>query len=311
MASAKPEMQANPRVTLEQWRCLVGVVDFGGYAQAASALHRSQSSVTHAVQKLQALLGVKAFEMQGRKAVLTPTGQTLYRRAKALLEDAGGLERAARKINAGWEAEISMAVEVLFPTWLLLECLNRFGAESAETRIDLFETVIGGTTEAIESGAVDLAISPVIPAGLSGERLIDMPLVPVASPEHPLHALGREITPRDLRKHRHLVVRDSGSKRDKRVASVDVDQRWTVSNMATSIGAATRGYGFAWLPQDKIRRELADGELKILPMRDGRERRVMCYLILPDRDAAGPGTLRLAQIIREAVTEQCRQRGGA
>jgi len=294
-----------PRITLEQWRSLVAVVDAGGYAQAAEVLHRSQSSVTYAVQKLELLLRVKAFEIQGRKAVLTPTGQTLYRRARALLEDAGGLERAARKVTAGWEAEISIAVEVLFPMWLLLECLSRFGGESPETRIELFETVIGGTTEAIESGAVDLAISPLVPTGFAGEPLLNLRFVPVASPTHPLHALGRDITLRDLRKHRHLVVRDSGSKRDKRGAIVEVEQRWTVTNMTTSIAAACRGHGFAWFPQDKIRRELADGELKILPLRDGRERNAECYLICPDRDAAGPGTLRLAQIIQEQVKRAC------
>jgi DNA-binding transcriptional LysR family regulator len=49
-----------PRVTLEQWRCLVAVVDAGGYAQAALRLHKSQSSVTYAVQKLESLLGVEA-----------------------------------------------------------------------------------------------------------------------------------------------------------------------------------------------------------------------------------------------------------
>lgn len=309
--AAKSSSQASlaPRVSLEQWRSLVSVVDAGGYAQAAAKLHRSQSSVTYAVQKLESVLGVKAFEMHGRKAVLTATGQTLYRRARVLLDDAGGLERAARKANAGWEAEISLAVEVVFPTWLLLECLKIFGDESPETRIDLFETVIGGTTEAIESGAVDLAISPVIPAGFAGESLLATHFVPVASPRHPLHVLGREITTRDLRKHRHLVVRDSGSRRDKRVGTVEVEQRWTVTNMTTSIAAACRGHGFAWFPQDKIRRELADGELKVLPLRDGRERNLQCYLIFADRDAAGPGALRLAQIIRQHVAGECSKHG--
>ena len=63
----------------------MAVVDAGGYAQAAEQLHKSQSAVTYAVQKLESLLAVKAFEVQGRKAVLTPTGQLLYRRASALL----------------------------------------------------------------------------------------------------------------------------------------------------------------------------------------------------------------------------------
>lgn len=67
-----------PRVTLEQWRALVAIVDAGGHAQAAQALHKSQSSITAAVHKLQATLGLRAFEVEGRKAVLTPAGRMLY-----------------------------------------------------------------------------------------------------------------------------------------------------------------------------------------------------------------------------------------
>ncbi len=303
MATRRREIQADPapKITLEQWRCLVAVVDHGGYAQAAERLNKSQSSVTYAVQKLQSMLKVRAFEIQGRKAVLTPTGQMLYRRARSLLEDAGGLERAARKVSAGWEAEIALAVEILFPTWLLLDCLDRFGAESPQTRIEVFETVLEGTSEAILNGSVDLAISPRIPQGMNGERLATVRFVPVAHPSHPLHKLGRELTPRDLRSHRHLVVRDSATNRDKRSATLEAEQRWTVSNMATSIGAASRGYGFAWFPEDKIRAELKDGVLKPLSVRGGSKRILEIYLIFPDRDAAGPGTLRLAEIIREGV----------
>ena len=41
-----------PHIALDQWRALIAVVDSGGYAQAAEALHKSQSSVTYAVQKI-------------------------------------------------------------------------------------------------------------------------------------------------------------------------------------------------------------------------------------------------------------------
>jgi DNA-binding transcriptional LysR family regulator len=304
----RPSTDPSPRITLEQWRCLVAVVDCGGYAQAAVQLHKSQSSVTYAVQKMQSLLKVKAFEIQGRKAVLTPTGQLLYNRARTLLEEAGSLEHAARRLSAGWEAEITLAVEVLFPTWLLLQCLKRFGAESPQTRIELHETVLGGTPEALVSGGANLAVSPRIPPGYNGEILMPVRFIPAAHPEHPLHRLGRDVSLRDLRKHRHLLVRDSGTRRDKRAGTLDAEQSWTVTNMSTSIGAACRGYGFAWFPEDKIRRELDDGTLKPLPLRDGRERTLPLYLIFADREAAGPGTLRLAAIIREEVAKDCRER---
>jgi DNA-binding transcriptional LysR family regulator len=87
---------------------------------------------------------------------------------------------------------------------------------------------------------------------------------------------------------------------------LEAEQRWTVTNMSTSIGAVSRGHGFAWLPQDKIRTELEDGSLEILPLRGGRERIAQLYLIFADRDAAGPGVLRLAEIVREEVQQACR-----
>ncbi|MES2352801.1 MAG: LysR family transcriptional regulator [Pseudomonadota bacterium] len=299
-------MNSTPYISLEQWRALIAVVDAGGYAQAAEALHKSQSTVTYAVQKIESILSVKVFEVQGRKAMLTTTGHLLYRRAQALMEEAGELERAARTLSAGWEAEIRIAAEILFPTWLLLECLNLFGAESPHTRVELIESVLGGTPEALLQGQADLAISPQVPPGFLGEPLMRLRMIAVAHPDHPLHQLNRELTLRDLRAHRHLVVRDSSAKRSRKTASIEVNQRWTVSQMTTSIQAARLGYGFAWFPEEKIREELVAGSLKPLPLREGLERFADLYLIFANRDYAGPGTLRLAQIIRETVAKQCR-----
>lgn len=294
-----------PKITLEQWRALMQVVDAGGYAQAAAVLHKSQSAVTYAVQKLESVLGVKAFEVQGRRAVLTPTGQLLYRRAKALLDEAAGLERAAASLSAGWEAELRLAVEIIFPNRVLLPALAAFGDVSPQTRIELIESVIGGTSEALLTGKVDLAIAPVIPPGFLGDPLMTLGFLPAAHPDHPLHRLGRPLTREDLRQHRHLVVRDSGLQRDARPQqnsySLDAKQRWVVSNMSTSIQAAAMGYGFAWFPEDKIHDELAAGRLKPLPLREGARREVTLYLIFADRDYAGPGLLRLAEILRETA----------
>lgn len=296
---------SGPRISLEQWRALMAVVDAGGYAQAAEALHKSQSAITYAVQKIETSLGVRAFEVQGRKAMLTPTGSLLYRRAKALIEEAEGLERAAAALSAGWEAQIRLAVEIIFPTGLLLRVLDRFGTESPHTRIELIESVLDGTSEALLKGEADLAISPRIPPGFLGDPLMQMRFLAVAHPDHALHRLGRPLGRADLRAHRHLVVRDSGSRRDASPLSLDAKQRWTVSHMATSIQAARSGYGFCWLPEDKIRDELASGLLKVLPLREGQERVLTLYLIFADRDYAGPGTLRLVELLRETVTAEC------
>jgi DNA-binding transcriptional LysR family regulator len=296
-------------VTLEQWKALISVVDSGGYEKAAEALNKSQSSVTYAVQKLQSQLGVKAFEVKGRKAVLTPTGEFLYRRARALVEEAAATERAARKLSAGWEAEIGLAVEVVFPTWLLLQSLERFGAESPHTRIELIESVLGGTSEALLQGQAEIAITGMVPQGFIGEPLLPIRFLLVAHPSHPLHQLGRPVTMQDLRAQRQLVVRESGSRRSTK-PRLEAAQRWTVSHMTTSIEAASRGYGYGWYPEYRIRDEIAAGTLKPLPLRDGGDSVAQLYLVFADRDAAGPGALRLAAIIREMAEAACTKERG-
>jgi DNA-binding transcriptional LysR family regulator len=301
-------MPVNPRISLDQWRSLLAVVDENGYAQAAAALHKSQSAITYAVQKIESLLGVQIFEVVGRKAHLTSAGEVLYRRAKALLEEAGALEGAAGGLAAGWEAELRLAVEIIFPTWLLLQCFARFAQERPQTRIELYESVLTGTEEALLKRTVDLAICSQIPPGFAGDPLMRLRFIAAAHPDHALHRLGRELTLHDLRKHRHLVIRDTGSRR-RSGSWLGAEQSWTVSQKATSIHAATMGLGFAWFPEDTVRGELAQGLLKPLPLREGGERWGDLYLVFADRDYAGPGALRLAEIIREQVAAQCRELG--
>src|SRR5918993_3821278 len=98
-----------PKISIDQWTTLVSVVDSGGYAKAAELLHKSQSTLTYAIQQMEKLLAVKLFEIRGRKAVLTPTGELLYRRGKALVDEAARLEHPAGELAQGWEPEIRLA----------------------------------------------------------------------------------------------------------------------------------------------------------------------------------------------------------
>jgi DNA-binding transcriptional LysR family regulator len=298
-----------PRVALEQWQALVSVVESGGYAKAGERLHKSQSALTYAVQKIERLLDVKVFELKGRRAVLTTAGEVLYRRGKALLEEAARLEHAAGELARGWEAEVRMAADVVFPTWLLVQCFAALGAERPEMRLELYETVLGGHEEALAERKVELAIGGIVPPGFVGEELMPVRFVCVAAPEHPLHRLGRLLTLEDLRRHRHLVIRDSGALRARAGGWLN-ETRWTVSHKATSIRAALMGLGYAWYPADSVREEIAAGKLKALPLREGGERTAMLYLVFADREAAGPGTLRLAELIRENVGKECATSGG-
>ena len=288
-------------VTLDQWRSLVAVVDEGGYAPAAEALGKSQSTVSHSIQRLEQSLGTAVLRIKGRRAVLTSVGEVALRRARLLLGEAMDIEHMARTLSAGVEAELNVAVDAIFPNQILLPALDNFVDTYPGTRIELVESIMSGAPDLVRYGRVQLAITPHVPQGWLGDHLVRLEFACVASPNHPLHQLGREVTDRDLRLHRQLVVRDSGEHRNLKVGWLGSEQRLTVSTMGTRIQALCQGLGFAWSPLMKIQRELEQGLLKPLPLEHGSRQFADLYLVITDAEGAGPATRALAELIRQQV----------
>ncbi len=291
-----------PRTTLEQWRVVQAIVEHGGYAQAAEALHRSQSSVSYMVARLQEQLGVELFSIESRKARLTENGAALLARANELLGDAYRLELLAENLQRGWEAEVWLAVDEALPATLLLSALKAFAGFAPQTRVQLKEVVLSGADQALLERQVDLAVGTRIPTGHLGERLLDIPFIAVAHPEHPLNRLGRELDAEDLSREMQVVLRDSGQSNPRDDGWLGATLRWTVSNMATVRTLVAGGLGFAWLPEHLVAGPLKDGTLRPLPLREGRIRHVALYLVHSQPELAGPATRRLADVLIQAAT---------
>lgn len=85
--------------SLKQWRMLHALIDCGSYAEAAQALHVSQSTLSYTILKLQERLGVQLLRQEGRRAVLTATGKLLVERSRQVLDEARALEDFARKLE--------------------------------------------------------------------------------------------------------------------------------------------------------------------------------------------------------------------
>jgi DNA-binding transcriptional LysR family regulator len=281
-------MVALARTSLEQWAVLAAVVDEGGYAQAATALHRSQSAVSYAVGRLQEELNVPLLVIEGRKAVLTPHGQTLLQRARGLLRDMNTLELLARSLKQGWEAELQLVVDAAFPREHLLKIVAELQQLCPNTQMQLSDAVLSGAEEAIADGVADVVVTAHVPSGYVGEFLVDVTFVAVARPEHALFAVGHDLSFEDLTRHVQVVVRDSGLKHPRDEGWLGAERRCTVSSMEASLATVKVGLAYAWLPEHVVAASLRDGTLKALPLTSGRERRVPLYLVLVHSEVAGP-----------------------
>ncbi|CEA06493.1 LysR family transcriptional regulator [Pseudomonas saudimassiliensis] len=288
-----------PRVTLDQWRTLQAVVDHGGFAQAAEALHRSQSSVSYTVARMQEQLGVPLLEIAGRKAVLTEAGAALLRRSRQLVKEASQLEELAWNMDQGWEAEVQLVVDAAYPTERLARALRAFIPESKGCRVQLREEVLSGVEEYLHDGTADLAISGITIAGYLPQQLDDIEFVAVAHPDHPLHQLSRALTHHDLQSHLQVVIRDSGRRQPRDAGWLGAEQRWTVTNLNTATKLVMCGLGFAWLPEHEIAERLTRGTLKALPLAQGARRAANMFLYANKDKPLGPATQILADLIVE------------
>ena len=303
MTNVKPPACCEPKVSLDQWRALLAVIDAGGYAKAAEMFNKSQFAVSYAIQQLETALGVAVFELQGRRAVPTPAGDLLYRRARLLLEQADRLEKAAANLSAKIEPLVRLAVDLIVPPERILCCLESFAQDFPDTRVEIFESVLSGTEEALLQRQVDIAIGARVPPGFLGEYLMSVTLRGVSSPDHPLQHLGRKITYEDLRQYRQIIVRDSGLYRRHTEGWQEAEQRWTVSHTKTSLEAVRRGLGYAWIPEAYVLDDLAAGRLSLIAVETGAERVTSTYLTYADKDLAGPATRRLAEILKERLPQ--------
>ncbi len=296
----------NPKVALEHWRVLQAVIDHGGYAQAAEHLHRSQSSVSYTVSRLQEQLGMPLLRIAGRKAVLTEVGEVLLRRSRQLVADAAELEQLARCLEEGWEAEINLVVDTAFPTCLLMAALNCFVPVSRGARVQLNEVVLSGADEALLEGRADLVIGTQVPKGFLGDLLIEVEFIAVAHEAHPLHQLQRQLTNKDLRREMQVVIRDSGLHMKRDTGWLGAEYRWTVTSIETAVEAISSGLGFGWLPRHQIESLLNESALKPLALEIGQRRMAPLYLIFGHPESVGPATQMLADIFSERCCEGVR-----
>ena len=194
-----------PRITLDQWKILQAVIDHGGYAQAAQALHCSQSSVSYNIARMQEQLAMPLLRIEGRKAVLTATGEILLRRSRQLTADASQWEALAQHIQEGWEAEVRLVVDVAYPSQKIVQALQAFKPLSHGCRVLLREEVLSGAEELLCDGVADIAISGVDIAGYLPIELGTITFIAVAHQQHPLHQPEPYYIPRRSRSDSHQI----------------------------------------------------------------------------------------------------------
>jgi DNA-binding transcriptional LysR family regulator len=301
-----------PRVSLKQWRLFHAVIDNDGYVGAANKLHVSQSSISHALAKLQDQLGVPLLTLKGRKAQITKEGRMLLARSRDLLRRAGQLEKLGEFLRLGAEPEIRLVVEPNYPADLLIRTFNDLSSQFASLRLDVKETGFAEIRKLMHQDEADIAISTGTMAGFASNKLIELEHIAIAPADSPLFRINRGITQEDLA-HCLQIMFCAGSQDTEPLGAGCSAQglpAWRVSSLDSAADALRFGLGYAWLPRYRVQGWLNDGWVRILPLDSGSSYTVQMYLTRGRAVIPGSSAQRFADVL-QAVTNQHAARPGS
>lgn len=142
-------------------RAFVAVAEEGGLSAAARRLHLSQSALSQAVQSLERQLGVQLLNRSHSGTTPTAAGETLVRRARAILadHDQAVAEVMALGNNGSIVAgRIRVGVPLELPLDVLPSALADLRAAHPETQVEVRHASSARQFAALEAGDLDLAL---------------------------------------------------------------------------------------------------------------------------------------------------------
>ena len=240
-------------LTLDTLQILDAIARRGSFARAAAELDRAPSSLTYAVQQLEADLDVLLFDRSGHRARLTPAGQILLDDGRLLLRAAAETERRVRQVADGWEPKLTIALDAIMPIAPLLDCVAEFDALGHKTALHLRNEVLAGTWESLLTGEADIVIGAGDgPAG-GGYRtrsLGTLEFVFCVAITHPLAKINTPLTDGDLHAYRVVVISDTARNLPLRSAGVLQRQaQLVVPDMSSKLLAQQKALGVGNLPR--------------------------------------------------------------
>ena len=141
---------------LELLRSFVSVIDAGGFTRAGERVHRTQSTVSQQIRRLEDDVGQPLLNRNGKDITPTEAGERLLSYARRLL----ALEEEARDVLArpGNEGAVRLGVPEDFAAYRLTELLAAFSRSHPGLRLDVRTDQSVYLRRDLERGELDLAL---------------------------------------------------------------------------------------------------------------------------------------------------------
>ncbi|HEX7657727.1 MAG TPA: LysR family transcriptional regulator [Sphingomonas sp.] len=270
---------------LEAWAIFAKVAELGSFAAAAQALGLANPTVSKAIARLEARLGVALIARTSRRLSLTDAGRAALERAARILREGELAEDEAAEQSSVARGRVRISAPLSFGIGYMAATLPALMAAHPAVTLDF---ALSDRHVDLDADGFDLAlrIARLEASSMLARRLCAVRLLLVATPAY-LDAQGRPTHPAELEHHRALVYTGGATPGMWRFTHPHFGeetvrppaQLWT-DNADLLAPALAAGRGLAIQPEFLVWRELRDGRLEQV-MPDWSPPPLALYLIMP------------------------------
>jgi LysR family transcriptional regulator, hydrogen peroxide-inducible genes activator len=262
-------MSARDQVTLRRLQYAVAVEDVLSFRRAAELCGVSQPSLSSQLAELEEGLGVRLFERDRRRVLVTPAGAAILERARRILAEVDELVRVAETQRDPLFGSLRLGVIPTIAPYLLSWATPRLAEAYPQLTVEWIEDktealvrgVIGGELSgallALEAELGELATTVVAPDRfvLAGAR------------DHPLMQAKNPATSAELRGESVLLLDDGHCFRQQALevctAARARELELRATSLTTLVQMVTQGAGVTLLPEIALHVELQRSNLAI------------------------------------------------
>ena len=287
-------MNQNPQLDLNDYFYFYHVVSKQGFAPAGRALGIPKSRLSRHIEQLETRLDARLIQRTSRQFTVTDVGKTLFRHARAIVEEVSTAEASIQERKDALTGKIRLSCSVGVAQFAMEGLITDF--QTAHPKVQIGQLVSNENINLIEAG-LDLAIRGHVD-NLPDSSLIQKKLATVAwclfaSPRY-LEDYGVPGTPEDLKTHQGLclgwrndIAEWSLQASNGTTSTVQFIPRLGSDDMVTLKNASAAGLGIVSLPSYVCQTDIEAGRLtRVLP--DWSSGKASLTLLQPSRKGVPP-----------------------
>jgi LysR family hydrogen peroxide-inducible transcriptional activator len=280
-------------LTLRQLEYAVAVADTLGFHRAAERCHVSQPTLSAQVAQLEAALGVRLFERDRRRVLVTPAGEELVGRARRVLLEAEDLAAAAARARDPFSGELRVGVIPTVAPYLLPEVTPLLAERYPRLRPVFREARTAELVAELDRGGLDaglLALVDELEPYVRVEVLKD-PFVVAMPKGHPLARKAR-VGLAELAAETVLLLDEGHCLRAQALALCAKggarEAAFRATSLATLAQMVSAGAGVTLLPAIALEVENRRGQLELRPLEPPAPFRTVALAFRASSPLAGP-----------------------